>query len=317
MSTSTVVIDSTAQMAASVAAQDGGAPVTVIDSAINIGANLDSLETLAAAGQLASISFTDTGFAILPISAGQLTSDASALAELRGNFVVEENADAANVTITGLPGHGNIVLLPNPANDYSVTVPAKGASFVLTDLATGRVSSDSLTNVNALQFSDRTVIIATTPGTGTVTDGNLTELYGAVLARQPDVPGLAYYDAILSANPTLPLTVFATWFLQSPEYLNNSAHNYAQTAAGDALFITACYNNLLNRAPEAAAIPYYAAIITQITLGQTPGTAGFTAAELQAHATVLVDFSASTEFLSDVQITAAHPGDATHWLILV
>lgn len=317
MSTSPTIVDSTAPLATAAAANDPGAQIAVIDSASIIAANLDSLETLAIANRLADITFTDSGFATVPLAASQLTSDAAAIADMTGNFVLQENAAAANLTITGIAGHGNIVLLGDPANDYSVTLPGYGTSFILTDLTTGRASSDTLTNINALQFSDRTVIIATAPGSTTVTDGNLTELYGAVLARQPDVPGLAYYDAILSANPTLPLTVFAKWFLQSPEYIGNIAHQYAQTAAGDAQFITDCYSNLLNRAPEAGAIPYYQAIINQITVGQTPGTASFTAAALQAHATVLVDFSASPEFLGDVQITAAHPGDATHWLILI
>jgi hypothetical protein len=51
--------------------------------------------------------------------------------------------------------------------------------------------------------------------------------------------------------------------------------------------------------------------------GITPGSGSYSAAELQAHATVLADFSASAEFLGDVQITASHPADAQHWLILV
>jgi hypothetical protein len=38
---------------------------------------------------------------------------------------------------------------------------------------------------------------------------------------------------------------------------------------------------------------------------------------LQAHAQVLEYFSASAEFLSDIQITAQHPASSSHWLQLV
>jgi hypothetical protein len=141
-----------------------------------------------------------------------------------------------------------------------------------------------------------------------------------VFGRIPDVPGLAYYEKELAANPTLSLDRLAEDFLLSPEYTGNAAHAYAQSSAGDARFITDSYTNLLNRAPESGAIPYYQALIDKFTGGMTPGSAAYSAAELAAHATVLVDFSASPEFLGDVQITAAHPassGFTGHWLVLI
>ena len=48
----------------------------------------------------------------------------------------------------------------------------------------------------------------------------------------------------------------------------------------------------------------------------TPGTTAYTNAQLQAHALMLVYFSASSEFLSDVQITASNPASTQHWLVL-
>jgi hypothetical protein len=61
-------------------------------------------------------------------------------------------------------------------------------------------------------------------------------------------------------------------------------------------------------------------MISSFTQGLTPGTAAYAAADLAAHATVLVDFSASGEFLGDVQITAKAPASAGftgHWLVLI
>jgi hypothetical protein len=116
------------------------------------------------------------------------------------------------------------------------------------------------------------------------------------------------------------LVSLAQNFLQSPEYTNNSEHTYPQTAAGESQFITDSYNNLLHRAPESGAIPYYQNLISQFNRGLIPGTAAYIAADLQAHAIVLVDFSASPEFLGDVQVTAANPASAGftgHWLLLI
>jgi hypothetical protein len=41
------------------------------------------------------------------------------------------------------------------------------------------------------------------------------------------------------------------------------------------------------------------------------------AQELNAHAALLVDFSNSAEFVSDVQVTATNPASAQHWLVLI
>ena len=284
------IVTATATTAALVAAQADGAQVAVTDSAFNVVANLDSLESVAAAGELSSIALTDSGFAILSITAAQLTADAAVLTHISGNFVLQESAAVANVTIAGLPGHGNTVVFSGLSNEYSGTVPTSGDSFVVTDTSTGRASSDTLSNITALQFSDQLFFVAAEPGTTTVTTGNVTELYAAVLDRTPDVPGLAYYENVLIANPSTPLIVFAEWFLQSPEY--TAAHNYPQTSAGDAQFVADSYNNLLHRAPEAGAVAWYQSnIMASFLAGVTPGTAAFTAAELSAHAAVLADFN--------------------------
>ena len=223
------------------------------------------------------------------------------------------SATAANLTIDGSTTEGTTVIFSGKASDYSIS--ASGSTITVTDTGTGRSSTDHLTNVTALHFSDVTDIVAATPGTdGAVTTGNITELYGAVFGRLPDVPGLAYYQAELTANPAIPLLTFAQWFLASPEYV--SAHSYAQSTAGDDKFITDSYTNLLKRAPEAAALPYYENVINQFTQGLTPGTSAYAAAQAEGHALVLVYFSASGEFLGDVQITAQNPSSAQHWLLL-
>lgn len=179
-----------------------------------------------------------------------------------------------------------------------------------------RTSTDTLSGVTALQFGSQTDIVAQTPGQGLVTTGNVTELYGAVFGRLPDVAGLQFYENVLAQAPNTPLTTFAQWFLASPEYTSNAAHDYAQSSAGDAQFITDCYKNLLGRAPESGAIPYYENVIDSFTQGMTPGTSAYAAAQTLGHAYVLSYFSASPEFLGDVTITAQNPSSPQHWLLL-
>ena len=291
--------------------------ISVSDSGANISVALDTLQSYAAAGKLRSVTVTDTGFASIPVTAAQLASDSTALKALSGNFIVKIDASGANLTASGVAGSANIAAFTNPVSDYSISVASSGNTVIVTDTGTGRTSTDHLTGITELQFGSQTDIVAQTPGDSAhLNTGNITELYGAVFGRLPDAPGLNYYENELQSNSSLPLTFFAQQFLASPEYANNAAHNYAQTAAGDAQFITDSYQNLLGRAPEAGAVPYYQSIINHFTAGLTPGTAAYTAALATGHAYVLTDFSASAEFLGDVSITAQTPSSSQHWLLL-
>jgi hypothetical protein len=291
--------------------------VSIVDAAANIDANLDAIEGLASAGKLGTIANNDTSFVAMAITPTQLTNDAAVLNKLSGEFYLTIDGSAANLTLKGIAGVGNILDMSGLASQYSVTAAGDGVNFTLTDVSTGRTSTDHLSGITAIQFNDYINIVAATPGQGNVTTGNITELYGAVFSRQPDVPGLAFYLKYLQANPDTPLVQFAQYFLASPEYTSNTAHNYAHTQAGDDQFITDSYENLLHRAPETGAIPFYENVINSYTKGLAAGSAAYIAAENLGHAWVLTYFSASPEFLNDVQVTATHPADATHWLITI
>jgi len=113
------------------------------------------------------------------------------------------------------------------------------------------------------------------------------------------------------------ILTYAQYFLASSEYTSNTAHNYAQNTAGETSFITDTYHNLLGRTPDAQEIAYYLNVIQPMLNGLTAGTAAYASADTLAHATVLAYFSQSPEFLADVQVTATHPADGAHWLVLV
>ncbi len=315
--TSVTVGDKAASVVQGFQSQQVTAPVAVADSAANVSANLDGIQAVAAAGDLATVVLTDGGIPSLTMTSSQARSDGAAINDIAGNFSVTETAQGNNAIISGVPDAlGNVAVFSGPASQYTVTPAGDGVNFTVSSSG----GTDHLSNIQAVHFSDVTEIVAPTPGSnGVVTGGNVTELYGAVFGRVPDVAGLDYYEKELAANPTLSLNTLATDFLSSPEYTENPAHGYAQSSAGDTQFITDSYNNLLHRAPESGAIPYYQNLIDQFTQGLTPGSAAYSAAELAAHATLLVDFSASAEFLADVEITATKPasgGFTGHWLVL-
>jgi len=290
-------------------------PVTVTDDAAGVSADLDALQSLASNGELSGITLTDSGFGTLSLTAAQLSADKSAIADITGNYMLAITAPSASFTLAGLAGHGNALVESGDAAQYSVTASGNGTGFELT--GPGGTTA-TLSNIQEIEFADHAAIVAATPGSGgTITIGNITELYGAAFGRLPDVPGLAFYQAQLAANPATPLTQYAAYFLSSPEYTGNTAHDYAESTAGDTQFITDLYQNLLDRTPDSGAIPYYLKLIDAFTQGLAAGTAAYAAAELQGHSAVLTYFSQSPEFLGDVSVTASHPADGQHWLILI
>jgi hypothetical protein len=74
------------------------APQVVVDSTANVAANLDGLETLAAANDLASITLTDAGTPARTITATQIANDGNALAEIVTPFTITVADTAVNVT---------------------------------------------------------------------------------------------------------------------------------------------------------------------------------------------------------------------------
>ncbi|SRR5579859_56325 len=299
------------------------APLTIQDSSLNVVNGLTNLESLVVAGKIGSISLTDNGagFVTLNLTAAQVTADAPAL-KLISNAVIDISAAAANFSFSGTGDPATVVVFSGKESQYQIVATGNGGVTVV-DTGTGRTSADHFANVTELQFSDQTVVVANAPSTGSVTSGNVTELYAAAFGRLPDAAGLAYYQQMSATNPSLSLTSFAQKFLASPEYTNNTAHNYAQTTTGETSFINDLYTNLLHRSPETGAVPYYLNIISQLTSHDTTGTQAYTADDAYAHAVVLTDISQSAEFLNNVQLTGQSTSStgstgttATHWLLV-
>lgn len=299
------------------ASQGGYLPASsrIADSSSAILADLDKLQNLVATGKVTGIGLTDGGIPTLSVSAEQLSSDSGAIKAITGYFTLAETASGASAAIVGAPNAlGNTVVFSGASSQYRIDAAGDGIHFTVSNGAT----TDTLSNVQALQFADHILIVAQAPSFSSVTTGNITELYGAIFGREPDVAGLAYYQQLLASNPSLALTDLAKQFLASPEYVSNPSHSYAPTAAGDTQFITDLYNNLLHRAPGTGDAAWYEANVIAPIVGSTaPGSAAYASALNSARAVLATDFSQSAEFLADVQVTARNPADTQHWLILI
>lgn len=117
------VTGATAAAASAAVANPHLISVTVTDSAANVAANLDSLGSLATAGELTEISLTDGGTPTLTIALAQMTTDAKALGEIEGNYAL---------LVTGVPV-ADISNLLTQAHVGAVSVSDSSAD-VLADL---------------------------------------------------------------------------------------------------------------------------------------------------------------------------------------
>jgi hypothetical protein len=292
--------------------------LSVADSAANVSAGLDGLESLISTGKLAGITLSDGGVPTVSASLAQLSTDAKALAAISGNFglevMVPAGQTAASNTITAEAGHALIVNLPGSASQWTITGTAESLG------ASDGTVTYKIVGGTELQFGNASEIVAsqTPAAAGGVSSLQVASLYAAVFDRLPDAAGLAYYEGVAAAQPSIPIATYAQWFLSSPEYTGNSAHDYADTLAGDVQFVTDTYANLLHRSPGPTDATWYEYnVFAPILAGLAPGTSAFSNANLLARATVLADFSQSSEFIGDVAVTAQTPASAQHWLLLM
>ena len=292
---------------------------SIVDTASNVVSNFDALATYAASGKITSISFTNSGVPTLSISDHQLSADSAMVSAITSPSIINVYVSNVSETLVGNLGPAAIVLSGyGAAQFYGLSANGDGVHFTVTSLNNG--TSQVASGVVAVQFADLTAFVASQTPTvaGGVSSAQVVDLYSAVLARTPDAAGLAYYENYAKSNPATPILSFAEWFLSSPEYTTNTAHNYALNSTGDAQFVADTYNNLLHRAPEAGAVQWYEAnVINPIVTSDTAAGATQAQAELHAHAQLLTYFSASQEFLGDVEITAQHPLSSQHWLLVL
>lgn len=279
--------------------------VAISDSAANISANLDSLQGLAAAGKVASITPTDSGAATLSIADNQLSKDAAALADISGTFWISANAGTANLTAGGAATHATVLNFTGASAQYSLTPAGDGVNFTV-GTATG---TDHLHGITQLAFADKTVTVAANSSFNEY----IALLYQAALGRTPDAAGLQSWENIAHALPsaTQATGVYALsdasggysgslsitgGFTQSAEFVAKYG------SLSNTQFVTQLYANVLDRAPDAGGLSSW---LAELTGGQT-----------REH--VLIGFAESAEAVSNAQNGfTGQSGVHAAWLFLI
>lgn len=143
--------------AATVAAETGVTSVSVEDTAANVAANLDALETLAGDSELTSITLVDPGTPVLTITATQLSSDSTALGLIGGSYdLAVTGVSAANAATVAAESHVTSVSVSDTAAnvasniDSLQTVASSLAAITLTDGGTPTLT------ITGTQFSGDT-----------------------------------------------------------------------------------------------------------------------------------------------------------------
>lgn len=122
-------------------------------------------------------------------------------------------------------------------SDYTLSRNDQG-HITFTDKILGRDGRDSFVNIERFKFDDGVIAIDFDD-----TSGQAYRLYTAALDREPDLEGLGFWIAALDRGASLQNV--ARGFVDSTEFRDNF---YGDGSNG--AFVTALYNNVLDRAPE-------------------------------------------------------------------
>jgi hypothetical protein len=202
----------TVAQAATIAAESHVASVSVYDSAANVSGGLDGLETLAAAGKLGSIALTDptSPVPVITLTEAQLTSDATALADISGTYGLGvTNVAAADAATIAAEAHVTSVSVSDTAGNVTTHIAALEtlatagslASIALTGTPTLTLSAaTAAANADALSLLTGTFTLAVSDSAANVA-ANIDAL--GTLAAEGVLTAVAFTD---SGTPTLSIT---------------------------------------------------------------------------------------------------------------
>lgn len=157
---------------------------------------------------------------------------------LEGNDILK--GEAGNDKLDGGSGIDTAVF-SGTYKQYQVNLQ----SGSVVDSVAGRDGTDTLTNIERLQFSDTTISLDVT---GTAGQGY--RLYKAAFDRAPDAEGLGYW--INSFDHGAWLTGVANSFVASPEF----QAMYGANSSNDT-FVTLLYQHVLHRTPDNQGLAYW------------------------------------------------------------
>lgn len=202
----------------------------------------------------------------------------------KANFGVD-NLIGSNTADTFYSGNGIDVIngglgidktvYSGAASNYTISINANNTVTVKNSTTT-----DTLTNVERLQFSDSKVALDITGNAnagltpaGVADAGQVFRLYQAAFNRAPDIPGLAYW--IGQGDSSVPLINIAGQFMTSSTEFSSKYGSLSNHQ-----FVDQLYQNVLHRPGDAGGVAYW--------YSQLDGNA-------QTRAQLLTGFSESTE----------------------
>jgi hypothetical protein len=151
--------------------------------------------------------------------------------------------------------------------DYDISINQINQQITTKDHVAGRDGHDVFVNVERFKFNDVSLAFDVNGNAG-----QAFRLYKAALDRTPDAQGLGYW--IYSLDQNVSLKTIAAGFVSSAEFLNKFYGD-----GSNATFVTALYNNVLDRIPEQSGYNYWVNSLNQGT----------------SRADVLIGFSESPE----------------------
>ena len=192
-----------------------------------------------------------------------------------------------NCTVNGGSGITTANLLGTSMNAINIMQQGNNLQIWCDWLGTGS-GITNLNNVQRIQCNDGMIAIDTGAGHNA---GGIFRLYEAALNRSADQQGMGYWISQMDNGTSL--QAVANQFLNSQEFINLYG-----SSTSSAQYVTALYNNVLGRAPDAAGAAYW---INQLQAGANK-------------ALILISFSESAEGISHTASQMAHGVQYQQWV---
>ena len=163
--------------------------------------------------------------------------------------------DAGNDTLAGGAGNDAIdggsgvdTATHSSRSKSNYTVSQSGSTYIVTD-KTGVDGTDTLTNIERIQFSDMTVALDISG-----IAGQAYRVYQAAFNRTPDNGGLKYWIGLMDSGYTL--AGVASGFIASAEFKTLYGSNPTNE-----LFVSKLYDNVLHRTPDEGGYNYWVGLL--------------------------------------------------------
>ena len=163
--------------------------------------------------------------------------------------------DAGNDTLAGGAGNDAIdggsgvdTATHSSRSKSNYTVSQSGSTYIVTD-KTGVDGTDTLTNIERIQFSDMTVALDISG-----IAGQAYRVYQAAFNRTPDNGGLKYWIGLMDGGYTL--AGVASGFIASAEFKTLYGSNPTNE-----LFVSKLYDNVLHRTPDEGGYNYWVGLL--------------------------------------------------------